>query len=121
MFSQFKEELSDMNEPFLSALFTISSHSPYDFPGEHKLFFNSKEDKYVNSVAYTDRCLGEFMKSVKLEDWYENTLFIILADHSHNSPKGWKVAQKEKFKIPMLWFGDVLQQEYKGEKHDKMG
>jgi phosphoglycerol transferase MdoB-like AlkP superfamily enzyme len=121
MFSQFKEELSDMNEPFLSALFTISSHSPYDFPAEHKLSFNSKEDKYVNSVAYTDRCLGEFMESVKLEDWYENTLFIILADHSHNSPKGWKVAQKERFKIPMLWFGDVLKQEYKGEKHDKMG
>ena len=121
MFSQFKEEISDMNEPFLSALFTISSHSPYDFPAEHKLSFNSKEDKYVNSVAYTDRCLGEFMESVKLEDWYENTLFIILADHSHNSPKGWKVAQKERFKIPMLWFGDVLKQEYKGEKHDKMG
>ena len=121
MFSQFKEELSDMNEPFLSALFTISSHSPYDFPAEHKLSFNSKEDKYVNSVAYTDRCLGEFMERVKLEDWYENTLFIILADHSHNSPKGWKVAQKERFKIPMLWFGDVLKQEYKGEKHDKMG
>jgi len=121
MFSQFKEELSDFNEPFLSVLFTISSHSPYDFPAEHKLSFNSKEDKYVNSVAYTDRCLGEFIESVKLEDWYENTLFIILADHSHNSPKGWKVAQKEKFKIPMLWFGDVLKQEYKGEKHDKMG
>ncbi len=121
MFSQFKEDLSDMNEPFLSALFTISSHSPYDFPGDHKLSFNSKEDKYVNSVAYTDRCLGEFMESVKLEGWYENTLFVILADHSHNSPKGWKVAQKERFKIPMLWFGDVLKQEYKGEKHDKMG
>ena len=36
------------------------------------------------------------MESVKLEDWYENTLFVIVADHSHNSPKGWRVAQKEK-------------------------
>jgi len=121
MFSQFKEELSDLNEPFVSTLFTISSHSPYDFPAEHKLSFNSKEDKYVNSVAYTDKCLGEFMESVKLEDWYENTLFVIVSDHSHNSSKGWRVAQKEKLKIPMLWFGEVLKAEYKGKTNDKMG
>jgi phosphoglycerol transferase MdoB-like AlkP superfamily enzyme len=121
MFSQFKEELSVLKEPFMSTLFTISSHSPYDFPAEHKLFFNSKEDKYVNSVAYTDKCLGDFMESVKTEDWYENTLFVIVADHSHNSPKGWKVAEKERFKIPMLWFGKVLEEEYKGKTHDKMG
>ena len=34
-----------------------------------------------------------------------NTLFVIMADHSHNSPRNWRVAQNERFKIPMLWFG----------------
>ena len=121
MFSKFKEELKQLPEPFMSTLFTISSHSPFDFPAEHKLSFNSKEDKYVNSVAYTDRCLGEFMESVKDEDWYTNTLFVIVADHSHNSPKGWRVAQKERYKIPMLWIGEVIQEEYKGTQHGKMG
>jgi len=84
------------------------------------LSFNSKEDKYVNSVAYTDKCLGDFLASVKNEDWYPNTLFVIVADHSHSSPRGWRVAQKERFKIPMLWFGEVLKQNYKGHKWDKL-
>jgi phosphoglycerol transferase MdoB-like AlkP superfamily enzyme len=121
MFTQFKEELKQLPEPFMSTLFTISSHSPFDFPAEHKLSFNHKDDKYVNSVAYTDKCLGDFMQSVKQEDWYANTLFVIVADHSHSSPKGWRVAQKERYKIPMLWLGEVLNKNYKGKQHNKMG
>ncbi len=120
MFAEFKEELKQLPEPFMSTLFTISSHSPYDFPAEHKLSFNSREDKYVNSVAYTDKCLGNFMESVRQEDWYANTLFVIVADHSHNSPMKRRVAQKEKFHIPMLWFGNVLKNEFKGSSWDKV-
>ena len=121
MFTHFKEELNHLPEPFMSTLFTISSHSPYDFPAEHKLSFNSKEDKYVNSVAYTDKCLGDFIASVKNEDWYANTLFVIVADHSHNSPIKRRLAQKERFKIPMLWYGEVLNVNYKGKKCDILG
>jgi len=121
LFSQFKKELADLPQPFISTLFTGSSHSPYDFPAEHKLSFNSKADKYVNSVAYSDQCLGEFMKRVKEEDWYENTLFVFVADHSHNSPREWRVAQKERFKVPMLWYGEVLKKNYQGSIHDHMG
>ena len=63
--------------------------------------------------------MGDFIASVKNEDWYANTLFVIVADHSHNSPRNWRVAQKERFKIPMLWFGEVLKDTYKGEKSTK--
>ncbi|MDC0249564.1 sulfatase-like hydrolase/transferase [Flavobacteriales bacterium] len=119
MFAQFKEELNKLPEPFMSALFTISSHSPFDFPAQHKLSFNSKHDKYVNSVAYTDKCLDNFISSVRNEDWYTNTLFIIVADHSHSSPIKRRFAQKERFKIPMLWYGDVLNEEYKGAQWNK--
>ena len=121
MFAQFNEELNRLPEPFMSTLFTLSSHSPFDFPAEHKLFFDSDEDKYVNSVAYTDRCLGTFFDNIKHESWYSNTLFVIVADHSHSSPKGWRLAQKERFKIPMLWFGEVLNKEYQGSKCDNLG
>lgn len=121
MFTQFKEELKQLPQPFMSTLFTISSHSPFDFPAEHKLSFKHKDDKYVNSVAYTDVCLGNFMKSIKEEDWYANTLFIIVADHSHSSPRGWRVAQKERYKIPMLWTGGVLKDVYRGKQHHKIG
>ena len=79
-------------------MFTISSHSPYDHPGERNISFSSREDPYVNSVAYTDKFLGDFMRKIKLKDYYKNTLFIIVSDHSHNSPIKRRVAEKERFK-----------------------
>ncbi len=121
MFNQFKKELNILPQPFMSTLLTISSHSPFDFPAKHNLSFNSKEDKYVNSVAYSDKCLGDFILSVKNETWYKNTLFIIVADHSHNSPIKRRLAEKERFKIPMLWYGDAIKDKYKGKEWNKLG
>ena len=121
MFKEFKNELASLPQPFISSLFTISSHSPYDFPDDHKLSFGSKQDNYINSVAYTDKHLGDFMESVKNEEWYKNTLFIIVADHSHNSILRKRLAQKERFKIPMLWFGEVINDRFMGSIYDKMG
>jgi len=114
MFDEFHLHLNKMKEPFFSTLFTLSSHSPYDFPFKHKFSFNSRHDPYVNSVAYTDSCLGVFFQKIKNEKWYNNTLFIIVSDHSHSTPIHRRVAQKERFKIPMLWYGDVLHKKYKG-------
>ena len=121
MFDIFHSELNKLPEPFMSTLFTLSSHSPYDFPAKHSISFNHRQDKYVNSVNYTDKCLGDFMIKVKDEPWYKNTLFIIVADHSHNSPIYRRLAQKERFKIPMLWYGDVLKDEYKARKMNRLG
>ena len=34
MFDVFHNELNALPEPFMSTLFTLSSHSPFDFPGD---------------------------------------------------------------------------------------
>ena len=118
MFDEFHLHLNKMKEPFFSTLFTLSSHSPYDFPFKHKFSFNSRHDPYVNSIAYTDSCLGIFFNKIKNEKWYDNTLFIIVSDHSHSTPINRRVAQKERFKIPMLWYGNVLHDKYKGVSNE---
>ena len=120
MFDEFHLHLNKMKEPFFSTLFTLSSHSPYDFPFKHKFSFNSRHDPYVNSIAYTDSCLGIFFNKIKNEKWYDNTLFIIVSDHSHSTPINRRVAQKERFKIPMLWYGNVLHDKYKGVSNETL-
>ena len=63
------------------------------------------------SILYSDKHFGAFMESVKDEDWY---LFVIVQTF-------WRVAQKERFKIPMLWYGEVLKEAYQGSTHSQMG
>lgn len=116
-------QLSDLNkekQPFFSALFTLSSHSPYDQPMEEVLQWGDNERKYINSAYYTDRSLGEFISNARKQSWFKNTLFIIVADHSHNSYRNWPFTTPFYHKIPMLFFGDVIKDEFKGTKNPKL-
>ncbi|MFH0895239.1 MAG: LTA synthase family protein [Bacteroidota bacterium] len=111
-----QDDLGKEKQPFLSALFTVSTHSPWDYPYTHVFNWAENEHKnnYINSAYYTDKCLGDYFARVKKEPWYNNTLFILLPDHSHDSYKNWDWASPEYHKIFMLFAGNVIKDEYRG-------
>jgi phosphoglycerol transferase MdoB-like AlkP superfamily enzyme len=115
------KELNATKEPFFSALFTLSSHSPFDQPMPEMLHWDVKERKYINSAYYTDDCLGKYFEKVRKEPWYKNTLFILVADHSHGSYKNWSFTSPDYHRIPMLFYGDVIKPEFRSYKCDKLG
>lgn len=123
MLNQQLTELNEQKEPFFSALFTLSTHSPYDMPMLDKKDWGYDDDinNYLNSALYTDRSLGAYFKEAKKQHWYKNTLFIIVSDHSHHSFPHDPFHSKEYHKIPMLFVGEVIKDEYKGLKWDKLG
>ena len=110
-----------LQQPFFSVLFTISTHSPWDQPYEKPLTWGDNEREYINSALYTDHCLGEFFEQVQSKPWYDSTLFIIVADHSHNSYYNWHPHSREYHKIPMLFFGKVIGEEFRGTTWRTMG
>ena len=110
-------QITDLNkekEPFFSALFTLSSHSPYDQPMEQVLDWGDNEKQYINSAYYTDRSLGNYFREARKQPWYKNTLFILVADHSHNSYRNWSFTTPNYHKIPMLFYGEVIKPEHRG-------
>lgn len=119
-FSYFANALNKQNQPFLSTLFTLSSHSPYDFPMEHHIQWPKLEKEFVNSVAYTDRGLGEFFVLAKQQPWYANTLFIIMADHSHNTYRNHELQSFEYHKIPLLLCGPALKDSLRGKQYKQI-
>jgi len=116
-------DLKNEKQPFFSALFTVSTHSPYDQPMDDVISWadDDNQNGYLNSAYYTDKCLGEYFEKARKQPWYSNTLFIILADHSHNTYNNWPVYSKEYRKIPLLFYGDVIKDEYRGGKVDRIG
>ena len=108
--------------PFFNVLFTLSSHSPFDYPKiSEELDWKTEELKYLNSVKYTDYCLGKYFEKVKNKSWYDNTLFILVADHSHPSHIARSYYETDYQKIPMLWIGNVLKEEFCGTQCDIIG
>lgn len=114
LFDQWIKDLNTFKEPFMACAFTLSSHSPYDQPMQNVLDWGNDENDYINSAYYTDSCLGVFMENAKKQAWYDNTLFVIVADHSHSTPRHTNFISAEYKKIPMLFYGNVLKDEYKG-------
>jgi phosphoglycerol transferase MdoB-like AlkP superfamily enzyme len=119
--SYMAEEMGRMQQPFMTALFTLSTHSPWDQPFPKPLKWGENENEYINSAYYTDHCLGEFFRLVKKELWYANTLFILVADHSRNSYRNWHPQSALYHRIPFLFVGDVIKPEFRGTKWSKFG
>ncbi|RYD82840.1 MAG: alkaline phosphatase family protein [Sphingobacteriales bacterium] len=112
---QYLQELNLAKPPFVYAWFTLSTHMPYDFPGEKKRLVKGKENDYINSIAYADNALRNFFNEAKKQAWYKNTLFVLVADHSHATHKNQSVFDPEFHRIPLVFFGDVINEKWKGK------
>ena len=114
-------ELKKEKEPFFSVVFTASSHSPYDVPQRTEpLTWDVSELPYLNSAKYTDYCLGQYFAQAKQEGWYDHTLFILVADHSHRTYRQWNYYDAGYQHIPMLWTGGALKEEFHGKTVEQL-
>ena len=70
--------------------------------------FEKFDNPYLNSVAYTDSCLGDFIDTIKLNDIWNNTLVVIVPDHGVSYLLGYEERGKESHSIPMIWCGGAV-------------
>ena len=120
LFDRHIEDLKNENQPFFSVVYTLSSHPPYDMHIDKIIKFSDTENMYLNSVHYTDSCLGVYFERAKNEAWYANTLFVLISDHSHNTPIFSETLNPGRFRIPMLFYGNVLKSASRGKIIDKV-
>ncbi len=107
IFERATEDLKIEKEPFMKTIYTISSHPPYDVPFS-KFSGNSNEEKYLNSVAYTDSCLGAFIDSFRKSPLWKNTLLIVTSDHGTLPPGPTDITDPASYLIPLIWSGGVV-------------
>ncbi|NQT62559.1 MAG: LTA synthase family protein [Candidatus Marinimicrobia bacterium] len=81
------EELDKASKPALLTLFTTTNHQPWEIPPEYEalipVFPDSlfRQGQVHRSMAYVDHALGEFMEQASQRDWYDNSIFVFIADH----------------------------------------
>lgn len=76
------DELNTLPQPFLSAFFSLSSHHPFKVPEKYKGRFPTGPLPVQEPIGYTDMALRRFFEKASQMPWYENTLFVICADHA---------------------------------------
>ncbi len=107
---RFANDLSKkQKEPFFKIALTLTSHEPYEIKGEYKFGKDTHDNLFRSAHYYTDKVIGNFIAFAKQQDWYKNTLIVIMADHGHSSPKHeGPYFSPKKFRIPMLWLGGAI-------------
>lgn len=122
LYDFFLREINRSKSPFLQCAFTGSTHFPYDQPASKRgKVFSGVEADFMNALVYSDEALGRFTEKVKKESWFENTVFIFVADHGHPVPLVTNPSTGIYNHIPLLFWGGAVKEEYRGKRINQMG
>ncbi|MDP8234755.1 MAG: LTA synthase family protein [Candidatus Erginobacter occultus] len=96
------------DRPFLATVFTGTTHIPFvkiDERFEVFPYAESGREGFLNTLKYADWSLGEFFRRAAREPWFDNTIFVLTADHSYEGRNF-----VERFRIPLVIFAPSIQE-----------
>jgi len=96
--------LNTTRQPFMSAVFTISSHHPYKVPEKYKNKFRKGPLEIQQTIMYTDYALKKFFEKASTMPWFQNTIFVITADHTSEAWQAFYKNRVGQYFIPILFF-----------------
>ncbi|MDH3265438.1 MAG: LTA synthase family protein [Gammaproteobacteria bacterium] len=91
-------------EPFFGLVFTSSNHSPFQFPDGRIELLDDEKNTVNNAVKYADYALGRFFRAAKDSNYWDNTVFLVVADHN-SRVYGNELVPVSRFHIPGLILG----------------
>jgi phosphoglycerol transferase MdoB-like AlkP superfamily enzyme len=115
------KEINGMRTPFFVTTMTLSLHPPYDVLFQSKWSGNNDHEKFLNSASFVDHAIGKFFKTAEQQPWYENTIFVLVADHGASQPAGVGMDRPQSRHIPLIIFGKPLLDERRGKRMPTYG
>ena len=99
------DKSSNQGKPFFNLIMTTSNHRPFTYP-DGKVDIPSHTGR-EGGVKYTDYAIGHFIEKAKKHPWFDNTIFIIIADHCASSA-GERELAVNKYHIPLLIYAPSI-------------
>ena len=97
-------KMGEMKQPFVTALFTASSHHPFVIPEQYKNRYKEEGLPIHKCIRYTDNAIRQFFNKAKTMPWYKNTLFVITSDHTNQSDHEYYQTDLGGFCSPVIFF-----------------
>lgn len=97
-------QMALQQEPFMATLFTLSSHHPYFVPEQYRNTLPKGSVPMAQSIAYGDMSLRLFFEEAKKHEYYENTIFVIVADHTPAGKEKEFLSRIGMYRIPILFY-----------------
>lgn len=99
------DNIGQMSQPFLATVFTASSHHPYNVPEQYRDSLKDEGGRPIHKcVRYTDLALRRFFERASHEPWYQNTVFVLVADHTNQNSHDVYKTDLGLYSIPIIFF-----------------
>jgi len=97
-------KINELRQPFLSTIYTITSHSPFKLPKHRDDDFGPEQKPIYRSIRYVDEALQHFFETVATQPWFNNTLFVLVADHVNIITYDEYRTSSELFAVPVAFY-----------------
>ena len=98
------KQLTTLKQPFIAGLFTLSSHHPFYIPPHMKGKLKKGKEPICEAISYADYALKKFFKTAKKQPWFNNTLFVLCADHTPASNDPLFNTREKMYQIPIVFY-----------------
>lgn len=100
-------QMSEMKQPFVTSVFTASSHHPFVVPDRYKEIYKDApgdDNPQHKCIRYVDNALRLFFQTAKRQPWYDNTIFVLTSDHTNLSSRPEYQTSLGRFGAPIIIF-----------------
>ena len=102
------DQISQIPQPFLASVFTLSSHQPFQVPAKYKEKYPEGPLPILKSVKYADDAFRQFMEKASLQPWYKDTLFVITADHASMHFRPEFESELGNYEVPLMFYHPAM-------------
>jgi phosphoglycerol transferase MdoB-like AlkP superfamily enzyme len=111
----FAHTMSTLHEPFMTALFTASSHHPFRVPDEYEEVFPEGTHPIHETIGYTDYALRRFFETARQQPWYDHTLFVFTGDHTNALSFPEYTNSRGLYQVPVAFFHPQMEPALRAE------
>lgn len=98
------DKMTEFKEPFVTSVFTASSHHPFAVPARYEGKFPEGPTPLQRCIGYTDNALRLFFEKASRQPWFKNTLFVITADHTSLGTYPEYLTDLGMYSVPILFY-----------------
>ena len=105
-------------QPFMTTVFTASSHHPFKIPEKYKGKFKKGPLEMHEPIQYTDYAIKKYFETAKKQPWFNNTIFVFTGDHTNQIYYPEYEKAMNRFAVPLVFYSPNPEYQLKGENQE---
>ncbi len=102
------------SQPFMTTVFTASSHHPFKIPEKYNGKFKKGKIEMHEPIQYTDYAIKKYFETAKKQPWFHNTIFVFTGDHTNQIYYSEYEKAMNRFAVPLIFYSPNPEYQLKG-------